>query len=181
MLKEGYHCWEFIKTYDAMWDLYMVPGGTRAAHVMMMVDATDLTSMLDEYDLVVNTAPRKSLCINPRHEFIFKQVEITDGSSYPNQPEDTTIFNAGDKFPWVRSAYLLGNQSTEWLVGTAPEELNPVLIRKPISHNCNCLAQVLCTGRFGAWKNETWVDTAYYDVRDAIVSMLRQDGWDRVK
>jgi hypothetical protein len=30
--------------------------------------------------------------------------------SYPNQPEDTTIFNAGNYYPWVRSAWLLGNE-----------------------------------------------------------------------
>jgi hypothetical protein len=101
--------------------------------------------------------------------------------SYPDQPEDTTIFNAGNYFPWVRSAWLLGNECTEWLPGTAPAELEQITIHKPISHDCDCYPDVLLTGRFGAWRNETWVDTAYYNTRDAIISMLRKSGWDRVQ
>jgi hypothetical protein len=101
--------------------------------------------------------------------------------SYPNQPEDTTIFNAGNYYPWVRSAWLLGNECTEWLPGTVPDGLESITIRKPIGHNCDCYPDMLLTGRFGAWRNETWVDTAYYDTRDALISTLRKSGWDRVQ
>ena len=158
----------------------MEPGAGRAAHVTMEVNSYDIESMASMFDLVVNTAPLNRLC-HQNHEFRFKVVEITMGHSYPDQPEDTTIFNAGDYFPWVRSAWLLGNECTEWLPGTVPDGLESTTIRKPIGHDCNCYVDVLLTGRFGAWRNETWVDTAYYDTRDAIVSMLRRSGWDRVK
>src|ERR1700747_2279263 len=26
MLREGYHCWKHIETYDKLWELYMMPG-----------------------------------------------------------------------------------------------------------------------------------------------------------
>ena len=179
-LREGYHCWEFIATYDRLWGLYMEPGSGRAAHEYIEVDHVDISYMVAASDLVINTAPLNRLCHND-HNFQSKAVEITTGHSYPDQPEDTTIFNAGNYYPWVRSAWLLGNECTEWLPGTVPDGLESITIHKPISHNCDCYPDVLLTGRFGCWKNEVWVDTAYYDTRDAIVSMLRKSGWDRVK
>ena len=181
ILKEGYHCWNHIEAYNKMWDMYMVLGNTRAARDDRLITPTELSMLHKEFDLVVNTAPLRNLCRNHTHEFTFKPVQITMGYSYPNQPADTTIFNAGNHFPWVRSAWLLGNACTEWLDGEAPEELEPVTIRKPINHNCNCYPYVLGTGRFGIWKNEVWVDTAYYDTRDAIISILRKDSWDAVQ
>ena len=180
-LKEGYHCWDHINTYDKMWQMYMIPGYGKAYRVDTEITKTELSMLHTQFDLVINTAPLKTLCFNMKHEFRFKAVQITMGHSYPNQPEDTTIFNAGDEYPWVRSAWLLGNSCTEWLIGTAPDELNPFTIRKPISHNCNCYPKVLGTGRFGAWRNETWVDTAYYDTRDAIISTKRSPTWAKVK
>jgi len=188
ILREGYHGWNHIEAYNKLWRLYMgnEPGIEdenwvgRAVRVNRFTDGEELARMHNWYDLVVNTAPLDRLCMK-LCTFRFKTVEITEGYSYPNQPPDTTIFNAGNEYPWVRSAYLFGNACTEWLPGTAPRGLNPITIRKPISHDCNCFPHVLGTGRFGAWKNEVWVDTAYYDVRDAIVSMSRQDTWDKVR
>jgi hypothetical protein len=189
ILKKGYHGWNHIEAYDKLWRLYMgnepdVPDENwngRATRINKFVTPLELHDMRTQFDLIVNTAPLRNLCHNGKHVFTFKAVEITDGYSYPNQPPDTTIFNAGDKYPWVRSAWLFGNSCTEWLASTAPRDLEPFVIRKPINHTCNCYPFVLGTGRFGAWRNETWVDTAYYDTRDAIMSMLRQDTWDEVQ
>jgi hypothetical protein len=189
ILQSGYHGWNHIEAYDRMWRLYMgnepdFPDENwngRATRIDRFITPLDMEYLPGVYDLVVNTAPLKNLCRNGDHHFTFKAVEITEGYSYPKQPPDTTIFNAGDKYPWIRSAWLFGNSCTEWLQGTAPRELEPITIRKPLGHDCNCYPQILGTGRFGAWRNETWVDTAYYDVRDAIVSMQRQDTWDIVE
>jgi len=180
ILAEGYHCWRMIETYDALWERYMQPGEGHAAQVLMEVTAQDLSHMVHEFDLVINTAPLHKLCYKG-HNFKSRPVVITMTRSYPNQPPDTTVFNAGNYYPWVRSAWLLGNECTEWLPGTAPEDEEQITIRKPISHDCDCYPDVLLTGRFGAWRNETWVDTAYYDTRDAIISVLRKSGWDRVQ
>jgi hypothetical protein len=178
ILEPGYHCWNHIAAYDAMWAIYMQ--GKRVRRITGMMHGTALQLLHEHFDLVVNTAPLNRLCIDPAHEFKFKSVEITLQRSYPDQPPDTTIFNAGQEFRWVRSAWLLGNECTEWLPGMAPEELDPFVIRKPISHTCNCFQRVLGTGRFGAWHNQTWVDTAYYDTRSALVSMIRHDTWEQV-
>jgi hypothetical protein len=182
ILEPGYHCWNHIKAYDALWARYMARIDPRILCVKGNVSPTELTNLHNSYDLVVNTAPLNKLCHRPSsHVFRYKAVEITLKRSYPDQPPDTTIFNAGDRFPWVRSAWLLGNECTEWIEGTAPKELEPFTIRKPINHTCNCYPHVLGTGRFGAWRNQTWVDTAYYDTRSVLVSMTRHEDWDMVK
>src|SRR6516225_6340082 len=62
ILQEGYHCWEFIKMYNQLWELYMTPGTIRAAHVMMEVTEYDIDNMVRECDLVINTAPLNKLC-----------------------------------------------------------------------------------------------------------------------
>jgi hypothetical protein len=49
---------------------------------------------------------------------------------------------------------------------------NARVIQKPISTDCDCYPHVLRTGRFGAWKNEVWVDTAYWDTYTALASMI---------
>ena len=180
ILQEGYHCWKHIEAYDLMWNRYMTGADLHTIRRTELVTPSQLKYMHEQFALVVNTAPLNNLCTSTLHQFKFKAVEITMGTSYPDQPEDTTIFNAGNDYPWVRSAWLLGNSCTEWLVGSAPQEQQPFTIRKPIRHNCTCYPHVLGTGRFGAWKNQVWVDTAYYEVREAILSMQRQPVWDRV-
>jgi hypothetical protein len=179
-LELGYHCWNHVKAYDKMWKLYMATGNS-VSHVYGLVKKTELAELHHHFDLVVNTAPLKKLCRDRRHRFLSKPVDITLERSYPDQPPDTTIFNAGNNYRWVRSAWLLGNECTEWLPGEAPDELNPFTIHKPISHNCNCYPHVLGTGRFGAWKNQVWVDSAYYNVRSVLVSMIRKETWDKVR
>jgi hypothetical protein len=179
ILEPGYHCWDHIKAYDALWARYMARPDPRITLIKGEVGPQEISHLVHEFGLVVNTAPLIRLCYKA-HMFRSKAVEITLQRSYPDQPTDTTIFNAGSRYPWVRSAWLLGNECTEWLEGTAPAELGPFTIRKPIRHNCDCYPDVLLTGRFGAWRNQTWVDTAYYDTRSVLVSMTRHDEWDTV-
>jgi hypothetical protein len=180
VLEPGYHCWNHIKAYDALWARYMARPDRRIGHVKGLVSSSVLSELPRAFGLVVNTAPLNKLCFQG-HNFTSKTVDITLQRSYPGQPPDTTIFNAGTRFPWVRSAWLLGNECTEWLPGTVPAGLDPITISKPIKHDCNCFPHVLGTGRFGAWRNQTWVDTAYYDTRSVLVSMSRQGDWDLVK
>jgi hypothetical protein len=137
--------------------------------------------MHQEYDLVVSTAPAAAMCLmkdswrdpSYRHHFESKAVAVTQRCEYPDQPYNTIIFNAGENDLWVRSSNIFGNMVTEWPVSAAPAESR--IIQKPISTNCSCFPHVLRTGRFGAWKNETWVDTAYWDVYNAMEGMERPE------
>jgi len=174
ILKPHYHAWNHVETYERLWAFYsdlIVP---------RQVSPQALSVMHLEADLVVSTANAQRMCRSGRmiaggvHQFLYQEVAVTPHTSYPDQPYDTIIFNADPDAPWVRSSFVFGVPVTEWLLDRAPKGEGVTIIRKPISTNCNCYPHVLRTGRFGAWKNETWVDTAYWDTYSAIVSATRR-------
>lgn len=170
ILQPQYHAWNHRDSYDRLWALYND----------LIVDRTVLPSELRVMhraaDLVVSTANAKRLCQHrgdSPHEFQSAYVMTINEAMYPNQPQNTIIFNAGNRYPWVRSSRIFGAQVTEFT--TAHRIPGGRLIEKPISTNCNCYPHVLRTGRFGAWKNETWVDTAYWDTYSMLTSIERAE------
>jgi hypothetical protein len=169
MLKGHYHAWNHGEAYDKMWNLYH--------HIIedRLVQPTELKHMHEEADLVVSTANASTMCrsdgrTHPFHAFVTAQVAITPIAMYPAQPSNTIIFNGGDEYKWARSSRIFGSEVTEWSMPNAPQ--NARVIQKPISTDCDCYPHVLRTGRFGAWKNEVWVDTAYWDTYTALASMI---------
>lgn len=178
ILRTEYHAWDHRMTYDILWNKY------EHAIEDRKLTSGELTYMHGEADLVVSTANAMDLCFQQErfyrhHEFSRAVVSVTPLAEYPNQPDNTIIFNAGDEYPWVRSSKVFGVEVTEWMLGTAPAGAKD--IAKPISTNCDCYPHILRTGRFGAWHNETWVDTAYWDTYDAIASMQRRDELENIK
>jgi hypothetical protein len=171
ILQPFYHAWNHQVTYDELWRRY-----SGLIHDCLI--RPDEMNLLPNYaDLVVSTANARNMCDRhpypPEyggHEFISAEVLVTPRASYPDQEEDTIIFNAGDEFKWVRSSRIFGNEVTEWLPGTEIDGARKIW--KPISSTCDCYPRVLRTGRFGAWRNETWVDTAYWDTYNAVKSIL---------
>lgn len=168
ILKPYYHAWRHGETYDRLWALYndLVLNTT--------ILPAQLARMHEDYDLVVSTANALDMCKVPRapiHSFEHATVYVTQEHSYPGQPDNTIVFNAGLDYEWVRSSRVFGVGSTEWLPGKAPDDA--VRIEKPISTNCNCYPHVLRTGRFGKYRNEVWIDTAYWETYEALESMSR--------
>lgn len=184
ILVPSYPAWRHTETYTALWAIYA--DLITDMHIIPPV----LASLHENYDLVVSTANAQSMCMKKdtwrdpsyRHVFESKAVAITSNCEYPDQPYNTIIFNAGENDAWVRSSNIFGNTVTEWPVtATIPEGLGSRIIQKPISTNCSCFPHVLRTGRFGAFKNETWVDTAYHDTWNAIEGMDRGEELSRIK
>jgi hypothetical protein len=171
ILKPYYHAWRHGETYDRLWGMY------QDLIVPVMIAPSELEKMHYSFDLVVSTANASRMCQGGSlrevvHNFESATVYVTQDYSYPGQPDNTIIFNAGLEYPWVRSSRVFGVGSTEWKRDSAPE--GAIRIQKPISTNCNCYPHVLRTGRFGKWRNETWVDTAYWETYEALESMSRQ-------
>lgn len=179
ILQPYYHAWRHKETYDKLWEMY--------AHLIVRhkVNTRELSRLHLRYDLVVSTANARSMCFNREatsftiHRFDFKPVAITPEASYPEQPDNTIIFNGGDGYPWVRSSMVFGVPVTEWNTHDAP--VGARVINKPISTSCNCYPHILRTGRFGAWRNETWIDTAYWDTYSALVSVNRKVELEKIK
>lgn len=172
ILAPEYHAWNHRETYDRLWKLY---------HDMIedrLVSQRELSRLHLEADLVVSTANARTLC-KDTHNFGNIQVAITTGAMYPKQPDNTIIFNGGRRFPWTRSSHIFGHEVTEWSLEDMPPGAR--IIRKPISTDCVCYPKVLRTGRFGKWRNETWVDTAYWDTYTAIASMNRREELEKIR
>lgn len=165
ILKPYYHAWKHRETYDRLWNLY---SGLITNYVLT---PSELHNIDSDVDLVISTASRPSMCVSG-HTFISKEVAVTPQASHPDQPDNTIIFNASPDVEWVRSSIVFGVPVTEWpVIRSVSLPAGARSIRKPISTNCNCYPRVLWTGRFGAWQNETWVDTAYWDTYNAISGM----------
>lgn len=168
ILQPYYHAWRHGETYNRMWNLYS------DRIIDRKISKLAMQSIHQTADLVVSTANAMIMCSDRRaHDFNYREVAVTPYCSYPSQPDNTIIFNADPEVPWVRSSLVFGVPVTEWQADLAPDDA--VRIMKPISTTCDCYPHVLRTGRFGAYRNEVWVDTAYHDTRGALVSMMRKD------
>jgi hypothetical protein len=173
ILDPGFHTWPVPEAYDKMWELYEKHIEDRFLY------PGDIDLICKESDLVINTAPIKNLCQERRvHVFKSQPVALVFSTSYPNQPDNTVIYNARDDYKWVRSSLIFGEGVTEYKVEDYFEP--DLVIYKPLSTNCNCHPKMLRTGRFGKWHNETWIDHSYYETRSTLVSMMRQDEWDGI-
>jgi hypothetical protein len=180
ILEHGYPAWRVEETYSKLWNLYndLIIDGE--------ISLTDMYQIENRrgFDLVVNTAPAPSFCIeqqygNKSHDFIFKEIAVTQVASYPHQPPNSIVFNAYPDIKWVRSSRVFDAEVTEWDIDNAPSGAR--IIRKPLSTNCDCHPRVFRTGRFGSWHNETWIDSAYFEVYRIITSMQNKVEWDAVK
>jgi hypothetical protein len=172
ILQPFYHAWRHAETYDRLWSMY---SGQIIDRVITPEEMSDIHL---EADLVVTTASMKDMCYRnhvggrgPEHVFEQAPVRVSTQASYPSQPDNTIVFNAKPDIPWVRSSRIFGNEVTEWVPRSSPP-VSSRIIFKPISTTCDCYPLVLRTGRFGAWRNETWVDTAYWDTYSAVEGML---------
>jgi hypothetical protein len=175
ILDPGFSTWPVPEAYDKMWRLYGPLIESRA------VDPFEVDVLAENCDLVVSTAPARDLCLKPSvHEFRSVPVALYFKTSYPNQPINTVIYNAYPDVSWVRSSNIFGEEVTEYKPEDAPGKPD-LIIRKPLATDCDCHPKVLRTGRFGKWHNETWIDHAYYDTRNALVSIQRQGEWADIK
>jgi Pyridine nucleotide-disulphide oxidoreductase len=172
ILQPSYHAWRHQETYDLLWLMYSGWIEDRMVERDEMADLSEQPGVL-----VVSTANARTMCMKPNvHNFISAKVAITPEAEFVGQPYNTIIFNAGDKDEWVRSSNIFGNTVTEWpAYPGALTRSGCRIIEKPISTDCDCYPRVLRTGRFGAFKNEVWVDTAYWDTYTAIESMGRPE------
>lgn len=198
IMRAGYDTWRVQEAYDKMWELYSDLISDRS------VDPTEVQWLETTNDLVVSSAPAPNLCYHgcgnagcvrhPNHDFRSVQIALKFTTSYPDQPDNTIIYNAyrGDTFPstfpsraygmdsrWVRSSSIFGVRVTDYKPEDCP---NPdLIIHKPLGTDCDCHPKVLRVGRYGKWHNLAWIDSAYTDTREAIMSMTHQHEWQSVR
>lgn len=180
ILRPGYDTWRVQEAYDKMWGLYseLIEDGE--------VAPADVNWLVRSCDLVVSTAPANRLCYRdwpggeqPTHEFRSVPIALMFRTSYPNQPDNTIIYNASDNYAWVRSSSIFGVKVTDYKPEDCP---NPdLIIYKPLGTDCDCHPCLLRVGRYGKWHNLAWIDSAYSETREAIMSMKYGGKWEAVR
>jgi hypothetical protein len=184
VLRLGYDTWRVQEAYDEMWDRY---------HKLIednKVQPGDMEWIRRSCDLVVSSAPAYRLCYNgacaepgcaskPMHEFRSVPIALKFGTVYPDQPDNTIIYNARQHEPWVRSSSIFGVKVTDYKPEDCPDA--DLIVQKPLGTNCDCHPKILRVGRYGKWHNLAWIDSAYTDTRAAIFSMQHQDEWESIK
>jgi hypothetical protein len=162
--RKGFHTWSVPMQYDRLWDRF------KDAILDAEVDMQMLSKLIDRYDLVINTAPATQFCaFKNEHVFHSSAIDLTWELMYPGQVDNTIVYSADPEDDWARSSSIFGSVVTEWVGGKAPEGAHRIW--KPTGTTCDCFPQVFRTGRFGAWSNLQWIETAYYGTRERILNV----------
>lgn len=167
--------WDIRRTYDNLWMEY----GRQIRNEDL--SAAWLCNFLprSEYDLVINSIPRRALCRSPHHTFPSEQVwALGDAPErgifaprYSNNNQ--VICNGMESPPWYRAACVFGYSTVEW-----PSHGLPVtkafehaqVVWKPIETDCDCWPDVMHVGRYGRWEKGVLSHTAFQQVLDRLVT-----------
>lgn len=151
--------------YDAIWR------ELQTCIVTATVGRHQLAGLRLNFDLVISSIPRPSLCMKPEeHEFTQKYVWITDKEPPDLEgriPKNTIIYNGLPEDDWYRASNIQGVVSTEFAQTRAGARKLP----KPLVTTCDCHDGVMFVGRYGKWKKGVLVHNAYWEVEYALQSM----------
>lgn len=161
--RKGFHTWSVPDQYDRLWKRF------ETAILDAEVDKRMLAKLAGTFDLVINTAPANQFCEDDAHEFNSSPVDLTWELMQPGQVDNTIYYNADPEDGWARSSSIFGSVVTEWVGGRAPAAAHRIW--KPTGTTCDCFPEVFRTGRFGAWSNLQWIETAYYGTRERILNV----------
>jgi hypothetical protein len=175
-LRDQAHCaWDLRATYNKLWAEF-----EGSMNMLRFVDNTRLNqenirTLTDSYDLVVNTIPRKVFCAaRGHHKFDFTEIWAmgdSDRQRVPvSTPEGIIQYDGSEDSSWYRAARVFGYSTVEW-----PQRINkpPIpgvqRVRKPISHDCNCMPEVKHLGRMGRWDKKILVHHVYADMQELLM------------
>jgi hypothetical protein len=164
--------WDIREAYDEAWKLYG-PGVE-----FWEANQDDLGDIVEDFDMVINTIPRKALCAQPDiHEFrsqkiwstnFVKPVGVFGGEIMP----DNIVVCSGDPEDWwYRQSRIHGWENTEFPHDRKPNAKEVWEVEKPISTNCDCWEPVVNMGRYGTWTKGVLSDSAYYDTEALLRDM----------
>lgn len=173
-LAESHSAWDIRYTYNRLWEMY----GDRVSG--WYVDANNIDFIKPEWDLIISSIPKISLC-SSNFACNFKTVEVWASGEAPELgkrldiecPDNTVICNGRDIPQWYRVSNIYGRKTIEWgfAEGVGLEETNgAVLVQKPISNNCECHDDILYVGRYGKWKKGVLASDAF----DTVTCYLRR-------
>lgn len=167
--------WKLISMYGK----YVRRPYTISPGTLMGIDRNDIWSMTrwtNEYDMIINTIPRKALCVDPSHKFneakIYALGEAPDmGVTSPIQPErDMLLVCSGESADsWYRLSRIFGHTTVEWPGSRKKPPIKGVVsVYKPISTDCICWPELNHIGRFGRWQKGVLTHHAFEDALQLV-------------
>jgi hypothetical protein len=161
LLPEGDHpAWPMLGIYELLWELYA--GDVHDKRIY----PHDLRPLEEQYDLVICTIPRMTLCLR-KHSFASVRVFFSDRSTFGAMP-NFIEYDGRESVEHYRKSRLFGHESLEF--GDHAERHREGLRAgvKPLSTSCNCHPKTLFVGRFGKWQKGQLVHHAFQDALKAL-------------
>ncbi len=168
-LEESHSGWNLRATYDQLWEFMFefIEDNT--------VDARGIRMLSEAGYTIINTIPLSMLC---HQGHTFRATEIWAAGDAPDlgidvgrlyrTPPNTVLLNGEDNPAWYRISNIFGHTTVEWPSEVKPPVTTASLVRKPLSHNCDCWPDMLKVGRFGSWEKGVLSHTAFIKVQEAI-------------
>jgi hypothetical protein len=139
-----------------------------------MVDGVGIRSLVAEYGLVVNTAPKASMCLNRMHRFNAQTVYLKPEQRHQHGP-NTIVYNGQPPVDWYRWSFIDGFSCYEFSRQPSFRRKQIIEIKKPTLHFCDCheeyALKYLEVGRFGRWAKKALTHEAYYMTLDRFYEM----------
>jgi hypothetical protein len=160
-LGQHHRAWDIRQAYDSLWSIY--GDFVRQCHITTHYAAR----LVADFDLVISSIPAYVVC-SGNHNFHSRLIRA-DGSApwksdMPELSDNTVICDGNPAVPWYRASKVFGHSTIEW-----PEDGDQgVLVRKPLTTDCDCLPQILRVGRYGAWDKSKLVHQVAADVTEAL-------------
>lgn len=138
----GLHpAWALAPAYRWLWEFY----GHRVYE--RRIAARMIDRLVNDYALVINTAPAEALCGN-KEEHGFERRPIWLETGAPEEVEgNTVLYNGREQDEWYRASDLFGYRVTEY---TKPR-FDAVKGFKVVHTDCDCHPMMLRNGRYGMW------------------------------
>lgn len=158
--EEGPHkVWNLREAYEKLWTIY--------SDLILDGPVTDrlLAELPGRYDLVFSTIPRPVLCTNPEHQFRQQEVWIAYYAD-PIMQNNTIVYDGTHHEAWYRQSLLFGWRSTEW--SFKPDNIDTMLVKKPLATDCDCQDRIYKLGRYGRWDKPVLAHHAFFDAENLV-------------
>jgi hypothetical protein len=159
-----YPYWSLREVYARAWTLH------DAVIFDQAVQPEDIAGLQTQYDLIINTAPLKALCLQG-HDFTSQSVFITAPQELYGKRENKIVYNGLRAVGWYRWSLINGISCYEFPKSPNSQQIKTHEIKKPLANFCDCHPRMLRVGRYGEWKKGKLTHHAYEEAYNAVQQM----------
>jgi hypothetical protein len=166
-----HEAWDIRETYRKLWD---------DLHKNRNVDFINIRAIRrgmvpDEVfkypspspSVIISTIPAPDLCYNPEHNFLHHKIYANGTTKPGTEAVDTIVCDGTRTVAWYRNACVFGFRTTEWSQRPTNGDMT-VMVRKPLTADCDCYPEFHRIGRYGKWQKSYLVHKAYPEVMEIL-------------